>query len=126
MMEAVQQRGLTPRMKDCLAAIVSYQREHGVAPSYDDLRRMLGLAGKSTINRLVTSLEERGRITRLPNKDRSIAVIGESDPASPAYTLPPATQAALQAYCGRRGEDAAAIVADAVALFLDEAELVRS
>ena len=47
----------------------------GVPPSYDEMKDTLGLASKSGIHRLITALEERGFIRRLPNKARALEVI---------------------------------------------------
>lgn len=47
----------------------------GVGPTYEELRVDLGLASKSGVARLVAACEERGRIARLPNRDRSLAVL---------------------------------------------------
>lgn len=50
-------------------------KETGVPPSFDEMRRALELASKSGIHRLVTALEERGFIRRLPNRARAVEVI---------------------------------------------------
>ena len=47
----------------------------GVGPTYEELRVDLGLSSKSGVARLVAACEERGRIARLPNRDRSLAVL---------------------------------------------------
>lgn len=50
-------------------------KEIGVPPSFDEMRNALELASKSGIHRLVTALEERGFIRRLPNRARAVEVI---------------------------------------------------
>jgi len=47
----------------------------GVPPSYDEMKDALGLASKSGIHRLITAVEERGFIRRLPNKARALEVL---------------------------------------------------
>ena len=50
-------------------------KETGVSPSFDEMKEALDLASKSGIHRLITALEERGFIRRLPNRARAIEVI---------------------------------------------------
>lgn len=66
--------GLTRRQRECLAFIDDYDREHGVTPSYDEMKDHLGLASKSGVARIVNALVERGHITKLENRARSIFV----------------------------------------------------
>jgi len=66
---------LTQRQLQLLKFIHDYQREHGVPPSFDEMRAALKLRSKSGIHRLITALEERGFIRRLPNRARALEVI---------------------------------------------------
>ena len=50
-------------------------KESGVPPSFDEMKDALDLRSKSGIHRLITALEERGFIRRLPNRARAIEVI---------------------------------------------------
>ncbi len=50
-------------------------RESGIPPSFDEMKDALDLASKSGIHRLITALEERGFIRRLPNRARALEVI---------------------------------------------------
>src|ERR1051325_621209 len=50
-------------------------KEAGIPPSFDEMQDALELRSKSGIHRLVTALEERGFIRRLPNRARAIEVI---------------------------------------------------
>ena len=117
---APQRCGLTLRQRECFDAIASYIDAKGCAPSYDDLMDALKLRSRGRIHELVYALQERGWITVHPHLTRSIAIVG--DGAGPAYTLPDAVEAKLRAFCIATGEDAAAFVADAVTLMLDDAE----
>jgi repressor LexA len=49
--------------------------EAGVPPSFDEMKDALDLRSKSGIHRLITALEERGFIRRLPNRARAVEVI---------------------------------------------------
>ena len=66
---------LTQKQKDLLALLDTRIKAVGVPPSYDEMKDALGLASKSGIHRLITALEERGFIRRLPNKARAIEVL---------------------------------------------------
>lgn len=80
---------------------------------------MMGLKSQGRVHHLLVALQERGWITFLHNKPRSIAIV----PSGPApYTLPPALEQKLLNYCALFNEEPDAILIDAVTLFLDEAE----
>ena len=67
---------LTRRQAETLRYIVGYQLAHGgVSPSYGEIMRALRLPSKSTVLRLLKALAERGRIRRLPRKERAIEVL---------------------------------------------------
>ena len=66
---------LTQKQKDLLLLIDKKIKSEGVPPSYDEMKDALGLAPKSGIHRLITALEERGFIRRLPNKARALEVL---------------------------------------------------
>lgn len=66
---------LTQKQKDLLLLIDTRIKAVGVPPSYDEMKDALGLASKSGIHRLITALEERGFVRRLPNKARALEVI---------------------------------------------------
>lgn len=46
----------------------------GIAPSYKELARELGVTSRGSVHRLILALEERGYITRLPHRARTIAI----------------------------------------------------
>lgn len=66
---------LTQKQKDLLILIDARIKAVGVPPSYDEMKDALGLASKSGIHRLISALEERGFIRRLPNKARALEVL---------------------------------------------------
>ena len=79
---------LTQKQKDLLLLIDKKIRATGVPPSYDEMKDALGLASKSGIHRLITALEERGFIRRLPNKARALEVLKVPEDARPAVAAP--------------------------------------
>ena len=66
---------LTKKQHELLAFIQKRIEETGVSPSFDEMKDALDLASKSGIHRLITALEERGFIRRLPNRARALEVI---------------------------------------------------
>jgi repressor LexA len=66
---------LTRKQLDLLRFIQSRMQECGVPPSFDEMKDALDLKSKSGIHRLITALEERGFLRRLPNRARAIEVI---------------------------------------------------
>jgi repressor LexA len=66
---------LTRKQFELLKFIHERLKESGVPPSFDEMKDALDLRSKSGIHRLITALEERGFIRRLPNRARAIEVI---------------------------------------------------
>ncbi|MCK3777545.1 transcriptional repressor LexA [Ensifer sesbaniae] len=66
---------LTRKQQELLLFIHERMKESGVPPSFDEMKDALELASKSGIHRLITALEERGFIRRLPNRARALEVI---------------------------------------------------
>ena len=66
---------LTRKQFELLRFVHERLKETGIPPSFDEMKDALDLRSKSGIHRLITALEERGFIRRLPNRARAIAVI---------------------------------------------------
>jgi repressor LexA len=66
---------LTRKQFELLRFIHERLKESGVPPSFDEMKDALDLRSKSGIHRLITALEERGFIRRLPNRARALEVI---------------------------------------------------
>jgi repressor LexA len=66
---------LTRKQNELLLYINRHLTEKGVSPSFDEMKEALGLKSKSGIHRLITGLEERGFIKRLPHKARALEVL---------------------------------------------------
>lgn len=76
---------LTRKQLDLLVFINERLKETGVPPSFDEMKDALDLASKSGIHRLITALEERGFIRRLPNRARALEVIKLPDAMMPSH-----------------------------------------
>src|SRR5256886_11672132 len=70
---------LTRKQFELLRFVHERLKETGVPPSFDEMKDALDLRSKSGIHRLITALEERGFIRRLPNRARAIEVIKQPD-----------------------------------------------
>ncbi|MEM6390251.1 MAG: repressor LexA, partial [Pseudomonadota bacterium] len=66
---------LTKKQLDLLSFINARMQRDGVPPSFDEMKSALDLRSKSGIHRLITALEERGFIRRLPHRARAIEVL---------------------------------------------------
>jgi repressor LexA len=66
---------LTAKQRELLLFIDDRLNEGGVSPSFDEMREALDLKSKSGVHRLISALEERGFIRRLPNRARALEVI---------------------------------------------------
>ena len=66
---------LTRKQHDLLMFIHTRLQEAGVPPSFDEMKDALDLKSKSGIHRLITALEERGFIRRLPNRARALEIL---------------------------------------------------
>jgi len=73
---------LTKKQKNLLLFINKKLRASGVSPSYEEMKDSLSLKSKSGIHRLISALEERGFIRRLPHKARALEVIKLPETAS--------------------------------------------
>jgi len=66
---------LTAKQQELLIFIQNRLEESGVSPSFDEMKDALDLKSKSGIHRLISALEERGFIRRLPNRARALEVV---------------------------------------------------
>jgi repressor LexA len=66
---------LTSKQKELLMFIHERLKETGVPPSFDEMRDALDLKSKSGIHRLITALEERGFVRRLPHRARAMEIV---------------------------------------------------
>jgi repressor LexA len=66
---------LTAKQRELLLFIDGRLKQDGVSPSFDEMREALELKSKSGVHRLISALEERGFIRRLPNRARALEVL---------------------------------------------------
>jgi repressor LexA len=76
---------LTRKQHELLLFINERLKESGVPPSFDEMKDALDLASKSGIHRLITALEERGFIRRLPNRARALEVLRMPESLTPSF-----------------------------------------
>lgn len=80
---------LTRKQYELLMFIHERLKETGVPPSFDEMKDALDLRSKSGIHRLITALEERGFIRRLPNRARALEVVRLPDSVAPGLASAP-------------------------------------
>ena len=95
---------LTRKQHQLLMFIHERLREAGVPPSFDEMKDALDLKSKSGIHRLITALEERGFIRRLPNRARALEVLKLPDAVAPQVGRTPFTPSVVEGSLGRRPE----------------------
>lgn len=76
---------LTRKQHELLMFINERIKETGVSPSFDEMKEALDLRSKSGIHRLITALEERGFIRRLPHRARALEILKLPESASPSF-----------------------------------------
>ncbi|MFL6753135.1 MAG: transcriptional repressor LexA [Sphingomicrobium sp.] len=86
---------LTAKQRELLLFIDGRLNETGISPSFDEMREALELKSKSGVHRLISALEERGFIRRLPNRARALEVVKlpETRPSATVTPLRPAAPA---------------------------------
>ncbi len=87
---------LTAKQRELLLFIDGRLKQDGVSPSFDEMREALDLKSKSGVHRLISALEERGFIRRLPNRARALEVVKLPDtrPSATVSPIRPAVPAA--------------------------------
>lgn len=70
---------LTAKQHELLQFIQRRLEESGISPSFEEMKEALDLKSKSGVHRLISALEERGFIRRLPNRARALEVIKQPE-----------------------------------------------
>ncbi len=78
---------LTAKQNELLRFINERLSASGVSPSFDEMREALDLKSKSGVHRLISALEERQFIRRLPNRARALEVLKMPDVAAPVAAV---------------------------------------
>ena len=86
---------LTVKQRELLLFIDDRLKASGVSPSFDEMREALELKSKSGVHRLISALEERQFIRRLPNRARALEVIKMPDLGTVVGTISPAPRPVL-------------------------------
>src|SRR4028118_594632 len=79
---------LTAKQHELLMFIHGRLGRTGVSPSFDEMREALDLKSKSGVHRLISPLEERKFIRRLPNRARALEIVKLPDANAPATAAP--------------------------------------
>ena len=79
---------LTAKQHELLNFIHERLSATGVSPSFDEMREALDLKSKSGVHRLISALEERQFIRRLPNRARALEVVRMPEVTAPAPAAP--------------------------------------
>ena len=70
---------LTAKQHELLLYIQRKLEESGISPSFEEMKEALDLKSKSGVHRLISALEERGFIRRLPNRARALEVLKQPE-----------------------------------------------
>lgn len=79
---------LTRKQHELIRFIQARLEESGVSPSFEEMKEALDLKSKSGVHRLISALEERGFIRRLPNRARALEVLRQPDDVSARVSSP--------------------------------------
>lgn len=93
---------LTAKQHELIRFIQAKLEETGISPSFEEMKEALDLKSKSGVHRLISALEERGFIRRLPNRARALEVLKGPEAAVSGQRAP------------RAANDTAAVVRSAV------------
>ncbi len=80
---------LTAKQHELIQFIQQRLEETGISPSFEEMKEALDLKSKSGVHRLISALEERGFIRRLPNRARALEVIRQPEDAVPGAVKKP-------------------------------------
>lgn len=86
---------LTRKQHELLMLIHERMSRDGVPPSFDEMKDALSLRSKSGIHRLITALEERGFIRRLPHRARAIEILRMPGPVAERPVRRPAALSSI-------------------------------
>ena len=70
---------LTRKQHELITFIQHRLEESGISPSFEEMKEALDLKSKSGVHRLISALEERGFIRRLPNRARALEVLKQPE-----------------------------------------------
>ena len=88
---------LTAKQHELIRFIQQRLEDTGISPSFEDMKDALDLKSKSGVHRLISALEERGFIPRLPNRARALEVVKRPENAVMGSPAPVAANDAVSA-----------------------------
>lgn len=85
---------LTRKQYELLCFIDQRLKQTGVSPSFEEMKEALDLKSKSGVHRLISALEERQFLRRLPNRARALEILkipelGNGNRATPSDNVVP-------------------------------------
>ena len=86
---------LTAKQHELLRFIQRKLEETGISPSFEEMKDALDLKSKSGVHRLISALEERGFIRRLPNRARALEVLRQPENVTASARSAPANDAVV-------------------------------
>ena len=75
---------LTAKQRELIVFIQQRLEETGISPSFEEMKEALDLKSKSGVHRLISALEERGFLRRLPNRARALEVVRQPEDVTPS------------------------------------------
>ena len=81
---------LTAKQHELIRFIQTRLEDTGISPSFEEMKEALDLKSKSGVHRLISALEERGFLRRLPNRARALEVIKQPEDVNAAVVRAPA------------------------------------
>ncbi|WP_369025175.1 transcriptional repressor LexA [Qipengyuania sp. RANM35] len=93
---------LTAKQHELIRFIQQKLEETGISPSFEEMKEALDLKSKSGVHRLISALEERGFIRRLPNRARALEVVKLPEDAVTSASRPRAANDAVIAAAAPR------------------------
>ena len=88
---------LTAKQHELIRFIQQRLEDTGISPSFEEMKEALDLKSKSGVHRLISALEERGFILRLPNRARALEVVKLPENAVMGSPAPVAANDAVSA-----------------------------
>ncbi|USA62626.1 transcriptional repressor LexA [Qipengyuania citrea] len=88
---------LTAKQHELIRFIQQRLEDTGISPSFEEMKEALDLKSKSGVHRLISALEERGFIRRLPNRARALEVVKRPENAVMGSPAPVAANDAVSA-----------------------------
>lgn len=109
--------GLTQQQAKCFQLISDALSSGKVAPNYDELARGLGLKSRGNIVRIVNALIDRGAVTKIPGRRRSLAIVNPMIQVDPI----PEVRKAIRDYADQNHISESTAVAEACRAYFTEA-----